>query len=144
ASARLPASAAAFPPVARRLWAGLWLGRSLVLRSAARRVALDDLHLRTPDRQASSGHIFCYYRISGRGRVAADPDRGDENRVARDVGAIGNFRDVLFEAVPVGRDAAGADVDVGPDNGVTQIAEMRDGTAGADLGILDLGVSTDM
>src|SRR5207253_10900477 len=112
--------------------------------SAPCRVAFDDFHVGPADRQAAGGHILCDYGISGRGGVAADPYRGDEDCVARDIGAIADLGDVLFEAIPVSRAAARANLHVRPDYGVAEVREMRYRAAGADPGVLDLGMGPDV
>src|SRR5439155_3597758 len=100
--------------------------------SAARRVPLHDFHIGAADRQAPSGHILCNYGISGRGRVAADPNRSHEDRVARDIDAVADLGDVLLESVPVRRNTARTDVYVRADHRVAEVRKMRDGAPGAD------------
>src|SRR5205807_10549271 len=102
--ARLRVPAAVYRLARRSFWAGLFLGHRLLAGTPPRRVPLDDLHLGAADGQAPSRHIFGRYGISGRGRIAADPHRRDKDRVARDVGAIVDFGDILLESIPVGGD----------------------------------------
>src|SRR5205823_10652823 len=108
--------------------------------SAARRVPLHDFHFGAADRQAPSGHILCNYGISGRGRVASEPYRSDEDRVARDIGAVVDLSHVFLESVPVRRDAARANIHVRADYGVAKVGKMRYGAPGANFRVLDLGV----
>src|SRR5437870_582943 len=112
--------------------------------SAPCRVAFDDFHVGPADRQAAGGHILCDYGISGRGGVAANPYRGDEDRVARDIGAVADLGGIFLETIPTRGDAPRANIHVRPNDGVAEVREMRYCAAGADPRVLDLGVGPDV
>src|SRR5437899_7627048 len=111
----------------------------LATHPAARGVALHDPHLGPGDRQGPRGHVAHDHRVRRRRRVTADSNRCHEDGVTGYVSAVADLGRMLLEAVPVGGDGAGADVDVGADHRVADVAEMRNRASRPDPGVLDLG-----
>src|SRR5437016_9259319 len=82
---------------------------------------------RNPDHDAAGRNVFRHHRAGPGDRPPADPDRGDQHRVAPDVRPVPDGRAVLpvVEAV-VARHRPRPDVDIGADPGVAQVTLVVD------------------
>ena len=99
---------------------------------------------RYPDHGRAVGHIPGDHRSGAGARVVADADRCAQNRVAADKGPRPDVGLMLSRAVEVGGDGAGADVGVGADRGVADVAEVPDLDPRREARVLDLGEIADV
>src|SRR5215472_7197754 len=76
------------------------------------------------ERQRAGRYVLPHRRARADGRAAPDGHRCDELRVGPDVHLVFDDRAVLFGAIVIARDRAGADVHVGADGGIAHVGEM--------------------
>src|SRR5437879_1070103 len=100
---------------------------------------------RNPDHDAAGRNVFRHHRAGAGDRPPANPDRGDQHRVAPDVRPVPDGRPVLpvVEAV-VARHRPRADVDIGADPGVAQVTLVVDLGAIPHVDRLHLGEIADL
>src|SRR5207245_2006562 len=77
-------------------------------------------------------------------RPPAHAHRRDQHAVAADEGAVLDYRAVLALAIEVAGDRAGADVDVGAEGRVADVAEVPKLRVAANAACLDLDVVADV
>src|ERR1700722_15526420 len=89
-------------------------------------------------RQGVGRYVFRDHRAGSDIGALADFDRRDQRRVRTDEGILADRRAMLVAAVVIAGDGAGADIGVGADKGVADIAQMIGLGAGFQHRLLDL------